>query len=260
MEVIRPVPVQILVDRFQRFAGGKGRSIDQFIVGRVHGTPHGLYAVQRLKAQVQCLIPALQLIYHVGIDPKFFLIGVNLSDQGSGFICQVPFTSRIDQARFNSGGIAPVQVLLQNVLLDRIIREHGCVLGINLPEKVVDICGKLRRGRHHTPIPVIGILLLRQWRRCLRSHIQNFLIPAGLLELLQLRREVIILGLPQVRQLFIQSRNAARHQVFINFFLRRVFLRVLGGVLRVVLAKKLVHIVGNVHCPFRNFFFGNIDR
>ena len=37
VEVIRPVPVQILVDRFQRFAGGKGRSIDQFIVGRVHG-------------------------------------------------------------------------------------------------------------------------------------------------------------------------------------------------------------------------------
>ena len=37
-----------------------------------------------------------------------------------------------------------------------------------------------------------------------------------------------------------------------------MFLRVLGGILRIVLPEKLVHIVGKVHGPFRNFFFGDV--
>ena len=91
-----------------------------------------------------------------------------------------------------------------------------------------------------------------------RIKVKKFLIPGGVLELLDFGRQIVLLGLPQGGQLLIQGGNAAGHQVFVNFLPRRMFLRVLGGVLRVVLAKKLVHIVGNVHCPFRNFFFGNI--
>ena len=37
-----------------------------------------------------------------------------------------------------------------------------------------------------------------------------------------------------------------------------MFLRVLGGILRVVLPEKLVYIVGKVHGPFRDFFFGDV--
>ena len=95
-------------------------------------------------------------------------------------------------------------------------------------------------------------------RRGLRGYIQNFLIPAGLLELLQFRRKIVLLGLPQVRQLFIQSRNAARHQVFIDFFLRCVFLRVLRRVLRIALPEKFIHVVGDIHCPLGQFFFRDI--
>ena len=92
----------------------------------------------------------------------------------------------------------------------------------------------------------------------LRVHIQKFLIAGGVLELLDLRRQIVLLGLPQSGQLLVQSRDAPGHQVFVDFFLRRVFLRVLGGVLRIVLPEKLVHIVGKIHGPFRNFFFGDV--
>ena len=92
----------------------------------------------------------------------------------------------------------------------------------------------------------------------LRVHIQKFLIAGGVLELLDLRRQIVLLGLPQSGQLLVQGRDTPGHQVFVDFFLRRVFLRVLGGVLRIVLPEKLVHIVGKVHGPFRNFFFGDV--
>ena len=58
------------------------------------------------------------------------------------------------------------------------------------------------------------------------------------------------IALEESGQFLVQSGDAPGHQVFVDFFLRRVFLRVLGGILRVVLPKKLVHIVGKVHGPF----------
>ena len=93
---------------------------------------------------------------------------------------------------------------------------------------------------------------------CLRVHIQTFLIAGGVLELLDLRREIVVLGLSQGGQLLVQSGDAPGHQVLVDFFLCRVFLRVLGGILRVVLPEKLIHIVGKVHGPFQNFFFGDV--
>ena len=92
----------------------------------------------------------------------------------------------------------------------------------------------------------------------LRVHIQKFLIAGGVFELLNLRRQIVLLGLPQGGQFLVQGGDAPGHQVFVDFFLRRVFLRVLGGILRIVLPEKLVHIVGKVHGPFRNFFFGDV--
>ena len=89
-------------------------------------------------------------------------------------------------------------------------------------------------------------------------YIQKFLIAGGVLELLDLRRKIVLLGLPQGGQLLVQGGDAPSHQIFVDFFLRRVFLRVLGGILRIVLPEKLVHIVGKVHGPFRNFFFGDV--
>ena len=89
-------------------------------------------------------------------------------------------------------------------------------------------------------------------------YIQKFLIAGGVLEFLNLRRKIVLLGLPQGGQLLVQGGDTPGHQIFVDFFLRRVFLRVLSGILRVVLPEKLVHIVGKVHGPFRNFFFGDV--
>ena len=114
----------------------------------------------------------------------------------------------------------------------------------------------LRKGQHLVHMGLVRVLQCRFDYS--RIKVKKFLIPGGVLELLDFGRQIVLLGLPQGGQLLIQGGNAAGHQVFVNFLPRRMFLRVLGGVLRVVLAKKLVHIVGNVHCPFRNFFFGNI--
>lgn len=61
-------------------------------------------------------------------------------------------------------------------------------------------------------------------------------------KLFNLRRKIVLLGLTQRRQLFIQSGNAPGHQVFIEFFLCGVRLRVLRCILRIVLTEKPVHI------------------
>ncbi|CAN4009502.1 V-type proton ATPase subunit E, partial [Dysosmobacter welbionis] len=52
----------------------------------------------------------------------------------------------------------------------------------------------------------------------------------------------------------------AGHQIFVDLLLGRVLLRVLGGILRVVLAEELVHIVGDVHRPFGFFLLGQLLR
>ena len=91
-----------------------------------------------------------------------------------------------------------------------------------------------------------------------RVEIQKLLVARGVLELFDLRRKIVRLGLAQRRQLFLQSGDAPGHQAFVNFFLCGVRLRVLRRVLRIVLTEKLVHIKGDIHSPFRFFFFGKI--
>ena len=91
-----------------------------------------------------------------------------------------------------------------------------------------------------------------------RIKIKKFLIARGILELFNLRRKIVLLRLPQCRQLFIQSGNASGHQIFIQFFLCGVCLRVLRRILRIVLTEKLVHVKGDIHSPLGFFFFGKI--
>ena len=91
-----------------------------------------------------------------------------------------------------------------------------------------------------------------------RVKIKKFLIARGILELFNLRRKIVLLRLPQRRQLFIQSGNAPCHQVFVKFLLCSMRLRVLRRILRIVLTEKLVHVKGDIHSPFRFFFFGKI--
>ena len=103
--------------------------------------------------------------------------------------------------------------------------------------------------------------LLRVLQTCLdlrRVKIKKFLIARGVLEFFDLRRKIVLLRLTQRRQLFIQSGNASRHQVFVNFFLCGVCLRVFRRILRITLPEKLVHVKGDIHSPFRFFFFGKI--
>ena len=84
----------------------------------------------------------------------------------------------------------------------------------------------------------------------LRVHIPICLVAHSLLELLQFGGKIVLRGLAQRLQLFFQRGDTAIGQVLVDFFLCRVFLRVLSGILRIVLPEKLVHIVGKVHGPF----------
>ena len=116
----------------------------------------------------------------------------------------------------------------------------------------------LRKGQHLVHMGLVRVLQCRFDYS--RIKVKKFLIPGGVFELLDLGRQVVLLGLPQGGQLLIQGGNAAGHQVFVDLLLGRVLLRVLGGVLRVVLAEELVHIVGDVHRPFGFFLLGQLLR
>ena len=116
---------------------------------------------------------------------------------------------------------------------------------------ILPVC-LFRKGQHFVHMRLIRVF--NGLSDHLGVHIQTFLIASGILELLNLRRQIVLLGLPQGSQLLVQRGDAPGHQIFVEFFLRRIFLRVLGGILRVVLPEKLVHVVGKVHGPFRNFF------
>ena len=120
---------------------------------------------------------------------------------------------------------------------------------------ILPVC-LFRKGQHLVHMGLIRVFDGLPDR--LRVYIQKFLIAGGVLEFLNLRRKIVLLGLPQGGQLLVQGGDAPGHQVFVDFFLRRVFLRVLGGILRIVLPEKLVHVVGKIHGPFRNFFFGDV--
>ena len=103
--------------------------------------------------------------------------------------------------------------------------------------------------------------LVRILQRCLDLggvKIQKFLIARSILEFFNLRRKIVLLRLPQRRQLFVQSGNASGHQIFIQFFLCGVCLRVLRRILRIVLTEKLVHVKGDIHSPLGFFFFGKV--
>ena len=103
--------------------------------------------------------------------------------------------------------------------------------------------------------------LLRVLQTCLdlrRVKIKKFLIARGILELFNLRRKIVLLRLPQRRQLFIQSGNAPCHQVFVEFLLGSLCLRVFRRILRITLPEKLVHVKGDIHSPLGFFFFGKI--
>ena len=114
----------------------------------------------------------------------------------------------------------------------------------------------LRSGQHFIRM---GLLRVIQSSLDLRwVKIKKFLIARGVLELFNLRRKIVLLRLPQCRQLFIQSGNASGHQIFIQFFLCGVCLRVLRRILWIVLTEKLVHVKGDIHSPLGFFFFGKI--
>ena len=113
-----------------------------------------------------------------------------------------------------------------------------------------------RRGQHfiHT-----GSVRILQGRLDLgRVEVQELLVARGVLELFDLGGKIVLLGLAQRRQLFIQSGDAPGHQIFIKRFLCGVRLRVLRRVLRIVLTEELVHIKGDIHGPLGFFFFGKI--
>ena len=114
----------------------------------------------------------------------------------------------------------------------------------------------LRSGQHFIRMGLVRVLQSGLDLR--RVKIKKFLIACGVLELFNLRGKIVLLRLPQRRQLFIQSGNASGHQIFIQFFLCGVCLRVLRRILRIVLTEKLVHVKGDIHSPFRFFFFGKI--
>ena len=88
--------------------------------------------------------------------------------------------------------------------------------------------------------------------------VKKFLIARGVLEFFDLRRKIVLLCLPQRRQLFIQSGNASGHQIFVKFLLCGMRLRVLRCILRIVLTEKLIHVKGDIHSPLGFFFFGKI--
>ena len=135
-----------------------------------------------------------------------------------------------------------------------VIRGGRRLLAIQLG-LVLPVC-LFRKGQH-----LVHMGLIRVFDGLpdhLRVHIQICLVAHSLLELLQLGGKVVLQGLTQRLQLFFQRGDTAIRKVFVDFFLRRMFLRVLSGILRVVLPEKLVHIVGKVHGPFRNFFFGDV--
>ena len=114
----------------------------------------------------------------------------------------------------------------------------------------------LRSGQHFIRMGLLRVIQSGLDLR--RIKIKKFLIARGVLELFNLRRKIVLLRLPQCRQLFIQRRNASRHQIFIQFFLCGVCLRVLRRILRIVLTEKLVHVKGNIHSPLGFFFFGKV--
>ena len=116
----------------------------------------------------------------------------------------------------------------------------------------------LRKGQHLVHMGLVRVLDSLPDHR--RVYIEKFFIAGGVFELLDLGRQIVLLGLPQGGQLLIQGGNAPGHQVFIDFFFCCVLLRVLGGVLRVVLAEELVHVVGNVHCPLGFFLLSQLLR
>jgi len=114
----------------------------------------------------------------------------------------------------------------------------------------------LRSGQHFIHM---GLLRVIQSGLDLRwVKVKKFFIARGVLELFNLRRKIVLLRLPQCCQLFIQSGNASGHQIFIQFFLCGVCLRVLRRILWIVLTEKLVHVKGNIHSPLGFFFFGKI--
>ena len=127
-----------------------------------------------------------------------------------------------------------------------VIRGGRRLLAVQL-RLIFPVC-LFRKGQHLVHMGLIWVFDCLP--DCLGVHIQTFLIAGGVLELLDLRRQIVLLGLPQGGQLLVQGRDTPGHQIFVDFFLRRVFLRVLGGILRVVLPEKLVHIIGKVHGPF----------
>ena len=111
----------------------------------------------------------------------------------------------------------------------------------------------LRSGQYFIRMGLVRIL-----QRCLDlggGKIQKFLIARGFLEFFNLRRKIVLLRLPQCRQLFIQSGNASCHQVFVKFFLCGVCLRMLRRILRIVLTEKLVHVKGD-RCSFLRCLYG----
>ena len=135
-----------------------------------------------------------------------------------------------------------------------VVRGERRLLAVQL-RLILPVC-LFRKGQHLVHMGLIRVFDGLPDR--LGVYIQICLVAHSLLELLQLGGKVVLRGLTQRFQFFFQRGNAAIGKILVDFFLRRVFLRVLGGILRVVLPEKLIHIVGKVHGPFRNFFFGDV--
>ena len=114
----------------------------------------------------------------------------------------------------------------------------------------------LRSGQHFIRMGLLRVIQSGLDLR--RIKIKKFLIARGVLEFFDLRRKIVLLRLPQRRQLFIQSGNASCHQLFVKFFLCGVRLWVLRRILRIVLTEKLIHVKGDIHSPLGFFFFGKV--
>ena len=86
----------------------------------------------------------------------------------------------------------------------------------------------LCKGQHLVRMGLVRVLDGLPDHRWIK--VKKFLIAGSVFELLDLRRQIVLLGLPQGGQLLIQGGNAAGHQAFIDIFFGRVLLRVLGGI------------------------------
>ena len=177
---------------------------------------------------VRTVSPVSRSLGIILFQAKFLLVGIKPTNQGSGFLSQVPFPPLIDKARFDSGGISLIQIFLHHALLHYIIGEHSCVLHIILPEKTINILCKFHGRCLYTiilPIQlrlILPVCLFRKGQHLVHMglirvfdglpdrlgvYIQKFLIAGGVLELLDLRRKIVLLGLPQGGQLLVQGRD-----------------------------------------------------